>query len=323
MKKIIVRFNFHSLRNEVHVEFNSTMDALFVKYGPEALGIAALYAVFKALLEEEVAALDVILRSKITEVIDRLDRERDSYWRGLVDNVRSNLHHFDPGRREAAHQLTVIFDHYGNIADRSLDAETAAIEDLHRELIKQENFVHVAALGLGDWLGQLVQTSRNLDAQMKMRYEETGKRPDVHMRSLRTQVDTSLHDIFDREESLINVHGEADYRAFIAELNAVMERYKDLLAQEAGRHHHIKDLSKGDRCVVEPIETQKYTEKAVTPIPTVYWQGDDRHPTVELTFAKDFTVSYKNNIKVGMAELTIRGAGDYKGKVTVTFNIAR
>jgi hypothetical protein len=322
MKKIIVRFDFHLLRNDAHVEFNKLLDALFVKYGPEALGIVALYAIFKALLEEEVAALDAITRSKLTEIIDRLDLERDSYWRGLVTTVRGYLRHFDPGKREAAHQLMVIFDHYGDVAHRGIEAETADIEAIHTELLKPENFVHVAALGLGDWLGNLVQTNRNLEEQLKMRYAEIGKRPDLHMRGLRTREDRTVHDIFDRVESLVNVNGEADYKAFLSELNAVMEHEKELLAQEAGRRHHIKDLSKADHCVVEPIDVQKYTGKAITPIPKAYWREEGK-PTVELVFAKDFYVTYKNNVDVGTAEVTLHGKGDYKGRFDVTFNIAR
>jgi hypothetical protein len=322
MKRIIIRFDFHRLRNEVHVVFNGTVDSLFIKYNPETLGIAVLYAVYKALLTEEVAALDVILRSKLTEIIDRFDHERDSLWRGMVTTTKGYLDHFDPAKREAAHQLLIIFDHYGNIPRKNLEAETGAIEDLHTELMKQDNFLYVTALGLGEWLGQLVQASRNLDAQMKGRYDEIGKRPDLHMRSIRTQVDKALHNIFDRVESLVNVNGEEDYKAFISELNAVMEREKDVLAQEAGRRHPIKDLGAGDHTVIEPIETQQYTGRPITLVPAVHYREEGKE-TKRLYLGEDFSITYKNNVNVGMAELTIHGKGNYKGEKTVTFNIAR
>jgi hypothetical protein len=50
---------------------------------------------------------------------------------------------------------------------------------------------------------------------------------------------------------------------------------------------------------------------------------EEGKPTVKLWLGKDFSVTYKNNVKVGMAELTIHGKGDYKGQKSVTFNIAR
>jgi hypothetical protein len=319
---IIIRFAYEHLRNETHVAYHTDAIAIIEKYNPETLGIQKLYPAYKARYEEEVLALDQILSSLLTEDIDRLDRERDSLWRGFDGRVKADLRHFDPERQRSAHHVYKILEHYGNIAEKTLKDETTAIEDLHRELLKQENFVHVAALGLGDWLGQLVQTSRNLDAMMMMRVDETGKRPHLNMRTSRTGTDKSYRGILDLTEALVRVNGDDTNRAFIDELNALSEYYKDILAQEEGRRHHIKDLSKGDHCVVEPVATQQYTEKAVTPIPKAFWREEGK-PTVELVFAKDFYVTYKNNINVGTADLVLHGKGDYKGRFDVKFNIAR
>jgi hypothetical protein len=66
---------------------------------------------------------------------------------------------------------------------------------------------------------------------------------------------------------------------------------------------------------VDAIPVQEFTGKAITPIPVVH-VGD-----VELSFAKDFTLTYKNNIEKGVAEMGIVGKGNYAGKKTVTFNI--
>jgi hypothetical protein len=89
------------------------------------------------------------------------------------------------------------------------------------------------------------------------------------MRNIRGEVDKVFRDILDLLEALVRVNGADTNKAFIDELNAVMERYRDILAQEAGRRHPVKDHGAGDHCVVEPIETQPYTEKSVTPIPLV------------------------------------------------------
>ncbi|MDR0582100.1 MAG: DUF6261 family protein [Prevotellaceae bacterium] len=326
MKKIIafiiIRFSYEHLRNEAHVEFHTNVNALFVEFNPETLGIKPLYDVYKPLFDEEVAALDIIRRSELTAEIVELDHERDRLYRGLADNVKSFRNHFDPDKRRAAEKLEVILEHYGNIAAKTLDEETAAIEDLHRELIKQDNYLYVSALGLGEWLGQLVQTSRNLEALMMNRYDEASKRPNVHMQRIRKEVDKTFRSILDLLEALVRVNGADTNKAFIAKLNMVMERYKEILAQEAGRRHPIKDLGAGDHTVIEPIETQQYTERPITIIPEVHFREDGK-PTVRLYMGEDFSVTYKNNVNVGMAELTIHGKGNYKGEKTVTFNIAR
>jgi hypothetical protein len=322
LSKIIKRFRYEHLRNETHVEFHTLFKALVARFGAEALGIERLYVVYEPLTKEEEEALDLIIKSDITAEIDRLDHERDGLYRGLDDHVKADLHHFDLEKRRSAAKIAGILDHYGNIAHKGLDDETAAIEDLHRELLKQENFVHVAALGLGDWLGQLVQTSRNLEALLLARIDEAGRRPAVRMQSARREVDEIFRKILNLLEALVHVNGEDTNKEFITDLNLLMERYKDLLAQEAGRRHPVKDLGKADHCVVEPIDVQKYTEKAITPIPKAYWREEGK-PTVELVFAKDFYVTYKNNVNVGTADLTLHGKGDYKGRFDVKFNIAR
>ena len=101
-----------------------------------------------------------------------------------------------------------------------------------------------------------------------------------------------------------------------------MERYKDILAQEAGHRHPVKNLAEGDHCVIEPIATQQYTERPITIVPEVLYR-EDKKPTVRLYLGTDFTVTYKNNTNVGMAEVTIHGIDNYKGEKTVPFMIAR
>jgi hypothetical protein len=322
IKTIIRRFHYESLRNETHVSFHEDFNAIVAKYNPETLGIAVPYAVYTPLFTEEKAALDQIIKSQYTAQIDEMDRQRDSPIRGFTDTVTAALHHFDPDKRQAARRLHDILDRYGNIAHKTLHDETAAIEDLHTELIKQENYLAVAALGLGEWLGTLVQVNRNLAALMLTRIDETAKRPDLHMRGIRKEVDREFRSILDLLEALIRVNGADTNKAFIAELNALSEKYKDLLAQEAGRRHPIKDLGAGDHTVIEPVETQQYTGRPITIIPEVHYREEGKE-TKRLYLGEDFTITYKNNVEVGQAELTIHGKGDYKGEKSLSFHIAR
>ena len=66
---------------------------------------------------------------------------------------------------------------------------------------------------------------------------------------------------------------------------------------------------------VGSIPAQLYTGKAVTPKPTV------KFGTKTLKAGTDFTVSYKNNTRIGKATVTITGKGNFTGKVTATFKI--
>jgi hypothetical protein len=99
------------------------------------------------------------------------------------------------------------------------------------------------------------------------------------------------------------------YTEFINELNVQVDYFND-------HNHHPapKDLKTAD---VEPVSVQQYTGKPVTPIPVVYLDGQ------ELSFAKHFTLTYKNNVNRGVAEISILGKGEYRGRKTVTFNIIK
>ncbi|MBR1751502.1 MAG: leucine-rich repeat protein [Ruminococcus sp.] len=64
------------------------------------------------------------------------------------------------------------------------------------------------------------------------------------------------------------------------------------------------------------LTTQTYTGKALKPSPTVLL-----NPCTQLVKGVDYTVSYKNNKKVGKATITITGKGNYTGSVSKTFSI--
>jgi hypothetical protein len=237
--------------------------------------------------------------------------------------VKAYLNHYDENKREMARKLEIVLDHYGDVPHKSLDEQTAAVRDVVQELNKPAYYSLVTGLELQQFLLELDKANAAVNALMMQRYDELALRPALHMREIRVEVDKAFRIVLDLLESLVRVQGPQTDKAFITELNVVSTRYKDILAQEAGRRHPVKDLSTGDRAVVETIPAQPYTGAPVIPIPRVYYRGDEKTPTEELVFTRDFTVVYKNNVEVGMAEVIISGTGNYKGKITVPFNIAR
>jgi hypothetical protein len=318
MKTIIIRFAYEHLRNEAHVEYHENFNVLVGKYTAEALGIKPLYDVYAPLFTNEELALDAIRKSELTTEIEEQDHVRDLSFRGFADSVKGMTNHYDPEIRTAARKIEVVFDRYGNISHKTFDQETAALDDLYRELETAPNPILLATLGLSDWHTQLNIENRKFDGLMMERYSEAAQRPGIRMKDARAEVDAAFRPMLDHLDALVLLNGPDTNKAFIAELNVVSERYKNTLAH----HHARKDLSVSDHTVIEPIDTQPYSGKAVTVIPKVHYREEGK-PTVELTFAVDFTVTYKNNVEVGTADLIINGKGKYKGQKLATFNIAR
>ncbi len=82
---------------------------------------------------------------------------------------------------------------------------------------------------------------------------------------------------------------------------------------------HYKYIIKKDNSIssfsFSKLPNYTYTGKAIKPAVTVK-DGDKK-----LVKGTDYTVSYKNNTKIGTASVTIKGKGSYTGEKTLTFKI--
>jgi hypothetical protein len=231
MKNLITRIDYQHLRNEAHVELHDTTNTLLVESSPDSLGIRKQYDVYKPLVDDEKSSLDVIKKSGYTADIDEQDQRRDAIFRGLVDAVKSAENHFDQLKKKAAVRITIVLDNYGNIAAKTFDEETAAIDDLIRELGSGDYPALVATLALEDWLTQLNTENQRFKELMSARYKEVAKRPTTNMREARKKVDKAFLDIIYTIEALVLVNGITAYESFIKELNAILDRYKNVYAK--------------------------------------------------------------------------------------------
>jgi hypothetical protein len=197
------------------------------------MGFKLLYDAYDVAYSHEVLALDLILKSEYTVQIHAQDRERDRLFRGFAETVKGATHHYDPTVATAAHLLLDIFNHYGNIAQRTLDDETAALNDLLRELEAPAAAAAMTAAGVGAWHTQLAAANAAFAALMTDRYVEAATRTPYRMVPTRRETDKYYHAIVNQLENqlLAGVHTADE---LVAELNAVLERYKRILAQEIG-----------------------------------------------------------------------------------------
>ena len=236
MNTQIIRINLQMLKNETHVQFNQNVNAVLEKFLTHGLGISDLYQFYKSSFDKELAALDFIKKSEKTAEIQEQDRVRDAIFRGFVDTVKGQNNHFEASRREAAEKLLNVFKHYGNIAVKTLDDETAAIDDIVREFKTPEFVDIIAKLRVGEWLEKLIEENNKFDKLMLARYEETAQKTPYRMSTMRVDTDKYYHTIVSQLENQLLINKDnAVLNAFIGELNAVITRYKNILAQETGR----------------------------------------------------------------------------------------
>jgi hypothetical protein len=237
------RFRIEDLRHEEWFQFYTEFKTLAEQHDPSALNIDALFATFVILYARADEALEIIRKSAATEQMAEADHARDVTFRGFSDAVKSGLSHFDPSRREAARQLKIVFDHYGNIARKAYDEETASI----RNLLQEMNGVHaadIATLGLGEWVSRLEADNNAFDAFQQTRYAEGAGKPELRMIEIRRETDRACRDMLDRIDASILLNGEAPYAPFVNALNVRTGRYIDILARRKG--HAAKAAKKKD-----------------------------------------------------------------------------
>jgi hypothetical protein len=236
MKNVITRIDYQHLRNEVHVQLHVTVDPLFVQFPPDFLGVRRQYDIYKPLVGEETSLLDIVKKSGYTVEIEEQDQCRDTVFRGFADAIKSAENHFNPLKQDAAKRISIVLERYGNIAVKSLDGETAAIDDMLRELRSGEYPALVTVLDLDDWLIQLDTENQRFQELMLARYKETAKLPTANMREVRKKVDKAFLDIIYTIEAQVLISGGmAQYEPFIRELNAIIERYNKLYIRQTNR----------------------------------------------------------------------------------------
>ncbi|MDR2064209.1 MAG: DUF6261 family protein [Prevotellaceae bacterium] len=230
----ISKIKFILLRNEEWFQFMTEFKDLAEKLTPETLGISGLFTQFLTAYADADVAADIIRKSPETAQMQEADRKRDVTFRGLADAVSAFGHHFNAGKRQAAEELTIVLDHFGNLAQKPSNEETAGIYNLLQEL-NGKYAPQMQLLALGDWAQELEQNNIDYETLVKQRNTELAERPKLRMTDVRRQTQDIYSKITERIEALAVVNGEDAYVPFVDELNVFVKRYNSIINQRQGR----------------------------------------------------------------------------------------
>jgi hypothetical protein len=226
---------FGHLQNDEHYQFCGEFAEQISGMGAAALKIEAQFAEWKACYAREDKALKKIYKSALTEKIAEADRRRDRTFRGIVDNNRSLLNHFNPATVEAARLLQIVFDAYGNIPAQAMTSKTGAYTGLVQELKGEQHATAVKIAGLGDWIDKLAENNSDLFGLVQQRNEETAARTDVVTAEAREQTDAAYGAIAKRISALLEIEKSDVYKNFIRRINVILDRYNNAIALRRGR----------------------------------------------------------------------------------------
>ena len=233
----ILKLYFGKLRNAEHFQFFTEVRDLVIQHIPESLGVLKFFTLFLKAYDVEDESLKIIQKSGYTEQMSEAEHRRDATFRGLVDLVNSSLNHFRSEIVFAAKQLKIVFDTYGNLAQKPDDEETSGIYNLVTDLETRYSD-HVETIGAVDWVAELKENNKTFSTLLKGRYVEALEKPETKMKQARVEVEALYRKIVATVEALSDLTDEAAeiemYREFTITLNAIVTRYKNRIAQREG-----------------------------------------------------------------------------------------
>ncbi|MDR2125328.1 MAG: DUF6261 family protein [Prevotellaceae bacterium] len=236
----ILKIDFHSLRNEEWFQFMTEFKYLVEKSTPETLGVAELFTLFLTNYADSDTAAELIRKSPETAKMLEADNKRDATFRGFADAVASYANHFNADKQRAAEDLAIVLDHFGNLAKKPSNEETAGMYNLLQEL-NGKHAPQVQLLAIADWVQELEQNNNDYETLVKQRNTELAERPKVRMVDARRQTQDAYRKIVERIEALILVNGADAYAAFVNELNTFIKRYNNIVSQRQGRREASKE----------------------------------------------------------------------------------
>ena len=314
MKQLLTLY-FHFLPLAAHFDFFKKLAGLLSAAGAALkTAIEALMPDFNAWLDKEDAVMRWVRKSVLTEQIAEADRYVDLQLSAINTTLKAAVYG-NTDVAAAAVRLLALLKNYGRIAKKSYDEQAGDVRVL-LEQFSGPYYSDVGFAGIGYRVALLTEGFNKFEKLLRQRETEQGEKPPYTGGEVRKGIEAAYRQIERVIDANAVVGASGDFEAFIDLLNPVIDHLN------AEFHHAKKDLGVGDHTVIEPVDTQKYTEKPVTPVPEVHYREDGKE-TKRLYLGKDFSITYKNNVEVGQAELTIHGKGDYKGQKSLSFHIAR
>ncbi|MDR0667019.1 MAG: DUF6261 family protein [Prevotellaceae bacterium] len=279
--------------------------------------IAALGEVGEAKLNALITASDLFLSllnkqraSELTPQILEKDKLRDALFSEIKRAAKTAQKSSIAEMAAAGTKLIDFFHPFWTIDKEPLMSQTTQISLIARRYADDQALIDAATLvGLTVQIANLFATNTALLALYNTRLEELGVNEGPSASSVKKQVIAAYEEFCRTFELTLSALPTDELQVLFNELNDIRRKYISRLPTPLNSVYTS----------VAPIAEQHYTGRHLTPLPRVFYQSGDM--LRELAFSVDFTVTYRNNINIGEAKLSVHGKGKYIGRYDTTFHI--
>ena len=230
----IEQIKISNLRNEEHFQFHTDIMGAIEAQGPESMGLVpAQWDKHLELYRNVDTILEQIRKSGLTDKIEEIDRLRDQAFRGFRNAVKAYLLHHDDYKLEAAKTLSIVFNHYGNLTQKAYAHQTGAIYNFIQDM-REKYGSAVGNLRFDDWVDGLENFNNLFKGMVTDRDLERAEKPVTRMPEVRKAIDASYNSIVKSIEVYMLQNPGHNLEPAIKILNAIITRYKNVLAQRKG-----------------------------------------------------------------------------------------
>jgi hypothetical protein len=147
--------------------------------------------------------------------------------------VEAFSYHPNVAKVQAAENIRMVIDHYGDLRSKSYNEETASIHNLLED-VNSRYAANVALLGIEEWIDELSVANRAFHDLMSQRFD-TAAQEITNLREVRKAIDRVYGAIVDRINASILLYGEEPYAEFVKKLNERIAYFKTTVAIRRGR----------------------------------------------------------------------------------------
>jgi hypothetical protein len=296
--------NLAGLGYEVLIAGRSARSAL----GPLGVKSFDLFEETDSIFRERVITIE---GSPITPQIHEGDKvRRDSISEIMRISNAMSKSSIEPNAT-AAKTLVTFLHPYRNVQKEPIMTETSTINHMQNKYFGDIEVQNAAAtLQLVPLFNRLFEANERVATLWNKRAAEDAAKSGPSPSSLRSDLEKSYHNFCEVIVQTLDLTPSPEVENLFFVMNEIRIKYAQSLP--------VKLTEANTSVAIVPV--QKYTGKAITPIPTVFFKTDDE-TLIELRFTVDFYVTYRNNIKVGEAKLIIHGKGKYTGRYSSTFHV--
>ncbi|MDR3245697.1 MAG: DUF6261 family protein [Prevotellaceae bacterium] len=246
----------------------------------------------------------------LTIQLKEIDGEIGVLYSELKRTIKTAEKSSNQMKSAAANLLLQTFKPFWAVTSQALTSQSAQLEELFSRVNASPEMRNaLVVLDLIIVWEELISKNIAFNQIYDRRLEEDAAATAPSASSMKTTVVKDYEEFSKAVELTLSAFPSPKLELLFNAMNELRKKYT-----------HKRPLKfDAEHLFVEPVAAQKYTGAAITPLTKAFYRtGED---SVELLFATDYTLTYKNNIRVGQATVILHGKGRYSGTYMVTFYI--